>query len=702
MEIIPKIDGFSAALLLVAGFGFIIFVHELGHFLVAKWVGIRVTQFAIGFGHSLLTYRKGIGFRVGTTEPEYHKRIKDHLDKKRVDALNYGPPDKAVTAKQEFDAGEELGLGETEYRLNYLPLGGYVKMVGQEDLDPTAVSDDPRAYNNKPVWARMCVVSAGVIMNAGFAVIFFIAAFLMGVEFPPAEVGDVRYDFPAAMTPADNDPKAIGLKSGDRIVQINGKAPSDFTDLRLASALSGPDEKVQLTVERPSDDGKTFTRLDFSIKPMREPESKMLSLGIEAPASLQVNGVPLPQGAELEKRGMTKDISVVAVDGQPIEQYWQLRRATQRAGLENRAVTVTLADKEKKDRVELSLTPKTGLTVGRDAQGKADPKYRNLLGLVPPGFISMVSPKKPADGKLMEGDVVTAINGVKWPTEFEIPDIIHNSPDDIEITVLRGTATITTMIHPNRGWHGFSEARIGIGVAPATNTTLIAGVLKDSPFASLKLSAQARIVSINDKAVTDYTAIRHALESSGGVAKIAYTLAPDPKKIWEETIQITPQQIEEIKALTWNLDETAPVLQSKRVIQKASGPLAAAEIGFRKTHLFMMQTYVTMLRLFQGTVPASEMRGPVGILEAGTTVTKNGLPYLLFFLGLISINLTVINFMPMPIVDGGLFVLLIIEKLRGKPVPMQLANALNYAGVAMILSIFLFVTYHDISRLVTG
>ena len=66
-------------LLLVLGFGFVIFWHELGHFLAAKWVGIRVEQFAVGFGQALLSWRKGIGVRVGTTRPEYEKRIDEHL-----------------------------------------------------------------------------------------------------------------------------------------------------------------------------------------------------------------------------------------------------------------------------------------------------------------------------------------------------------------------------------------------------------------------------------------------------------------------------------------------------------------------------------------------------------------------------------------------------------------------------------------------
>ncbi|MEM6553990.1 MAG: site-2 protease family protein, partial [Planctomycetota bacterium] len=151
---------------IILGFGFLILVHELGHFLVAKWAKIRATQFAIGFGQALVAYRKGIGFRVGTTEPEYFKRAQEHLTQ-NPPPTEQGDPASAgsspttnskddgkaeerqalADAAKLYAAADQLGLGETEYRLNWIPLGGYVKMLGQEDMDPNAQSPDPRAYN---------------------------------------------------------------------------------------------------------------------------------------------------------------------------------------------------------------------------------------------------------------------------------------------------------------------------------------------------------------------------------------------------------------------------------------------------------------------------------------------------------------------------------------------------------------------------
>src|SRR5437879_652429 len=94
-------------ILLVLGFGFVIFFHGLGHFLAAKWVGIKVEQCAVGFGQAMFSWRRGMGFTAGSSGKKYEELLA---------------------------AKEAQGYGETEYRLNWIPLGGYVKMLGQDDL----------------------------------------------------------------------------------------------------------------------------------------------------------------------------------------------------------------------------------------------------------------------------------------------------------------------------------------------------------------------------------------------------------------------------------------------------------------------------------------------------------------------------------------------------------------------------------------
>ena len=166
--------------LLCFGFGFVIFFHELGHFLAAKYVGIRVEQFAVGFGQALFSWRKGMGWQFGSSGAKYEELMKAERD-----------------GIQRTDVS---ALGETEYRLNWVPLGGYVKMLGQDDLKPGVTEEDPRAYNKKSLGARMVVVSAGVIMNIILAAIGFMVVFLMGFRAPPAIAGSVIPNSPASQT----------------------------------------------------------------------------------------------------------------------------------------------------------------------------------------------------------------------------------------------------------------------------------------------------------------------------------------------------------------------------------------------------------------------------------------------------------------------------------------------------------------------
>src|SRR4051812_31877440 len=152
------LDQVPSFLLLALGFGFVIFWHELGHFLAAKWADVKVEQFAVGFGHALLSWRKGLGFRVGTSRIEYEKSAREYIEKHQGLEATHELTE-AVSDEQRISAaGDALGISETEYRLNWIPLGGYVKMLGQDDLRPDASQNDPRAYNMKPISKRMVIV----------------------------------------------------------------------------------------------------------------------------------------------------------------------------------------------------------------------------------------------------------------------------------------------------------------------------------------------------------------------------------------------------------------------------------------------------------------------------------------------------------------------------------------------------------------
>ncbi|RMF89687.1 MAG: metalloprotease, partial [Planctomycetota bacterium] len=204
--------------MVVIGLGMMIFVHELGHFLVAKACGVRCDKFYLGFdffGLKLFSFR----------------------------------------------------WGETEYGIGIVPLGGYVKMLGQEDNpsrlreelekakaakaaegDQKDVADleralyDPRSYLAKSVPQRMAIISAGVIMNIIFAFVISVIAYFGGVEQVRCGVG--------AVAPGEAAWRA-GLTVGDTIVAIDGKPVYRFSDLQHGVSLSDPDAALTFIVRSP-------------------------------------------------------------------------------------------------------------------------------------------------------------------------------------------------------------------------------------------------------------------------------------------------------------------------------------------------------------------------------------------------------------------------------------------------------------------
>jgi RIP metalloprotease RseP len=141
----------------------------------------------------------------------------------------------------------------------------------------------------------------------------------------------------------------------------------------------------------------------------------------------------------------------------------------------------------------------------------------------------------------------------------------------------------------------------------------------------------------------------------------------------------------------------APMQASTMV--KAAGPIDAIAIGIKKTIYFIANVYATMDRMiFSRSVGVENISGPVGIVKIGRDVARVGFVELLYFLAMISANLAVINFLPLPIVDGGIMVFLLIEKIKGSPVNLKIQMATQVIGLILIGAAFVFVTIQDLTR----
>jgi regulator of sigma E protease len=714
--------------LLALGFGFVIFWHELGHFLAAKYVGIKVEQFAVGFGNALLAWRKGVGVRVGTTRPEYEKRIKEHLATKAAkDSSAELSSDTNLSTEQIDAASKELGLGETEYRLNWIPLGGYVKMLGQDDMNPNAVSADPRAYPQKSVGARMLVISAGVIMNIILAAALFMILFTMGHRVPPAVIGGLIAGSPAQRVTHVVDGKTVvrSLEVGDQILELDGTKQDDWTKVGLTAALADASEPTSIAIRHV--DGKTATYL---IAPEKDPVGRgggrgFLQLGVEQPRSLQG---PDPKKAKLneseeELRALYPEDffaikpgdKIIGVDGQTlnpedpkdggINDYYKLDRAVQAAGRAGGRPVELTVQREGGAIEKIVATPRISPAFGKEPLNFAGMLPRTTVGAIQADTGTFRKRPVPAKKVLKPGDVVVRIvsanDPVNDPTFDELTKTLNraaNGGNHIEMTVLRDEQPQTVTI---KEFKKVDEDRYGLGFSPGYDTAhaVVAGTLEDSPAAKAGIPSGATITSVNGTAVKNWFEIQRIIAESPLGQPLQITATKDDKPA---TFQLTLAESHRDAARNARY-LIAPVLAlvEQNMVRQAKNPLQAAWWGVTETRDFILQFYVTIRRMFDGSVSYTNLMGPLGIFSAGTQFAFKGMDWLIWFLAMISANLAVVNFLPIPVVDGGHFVFLLMEKVQGKPVSQRMQSIAQVVGLALLLGVFLLVTYQDISRMVS-
>src|SRR5437773_404996 len=221
------------ALVVMVVLGFMIFIHELGHFLAAKFFGVRVLTFSLGFGTRLFGYKRGFSFGpLREPDPAVAPQATDY----RVSALPPHPI--AIAAATLVQAART-----TDYRVSVLPFGGYVKMAGD---DPSqATGSDPGEFLSKPRWQRFVIAVMGPVMNALLAVVLLTGLYRYHYSRPayenqPARAGYVDADSPAAKA---------GVQVGDLIVRFDGLQSPKWADLG-DKVLISVGESVPVDVER--------------------------------------------------------------------------------------------------------------------------------------------------------------------------------------------------------------------------------------------------------------------------------------------------------------------------------------------------------------------------------------------------------------------------------------------------------------------
>lgn len=696
-------------LLMIFGFGALIFFHELGHFIAAKWAGIRTEAFAIGMGHPVVSWRKGIGFALGST----HRKVVKLTGK----------------SAQELKENElaKHGLGETEYSLRWLPIGGFVKMLGQEDANPNAVSDDPRSYNMCPIGKRMIVVSAGVIMNLILAVVLFIVAFSVGVRFEAPVIGNVAMGSPAASAVAESASdlgiEEIGLQAGDRVLSIDEDEAETFSSIMIATAMAKPGKELEFYIERQGFDEP----LVFNITPVVGADGGLLSIGVGPSASTQLAESDKAGLLELtlintglSKAGVKPQMRLDFINGKRSTTFGELKRAAAQSNGIPLQTKWTEVDKDGEpigSTIEASLSVIPVYSIYPQRESAAD---EGLLGFTPLTRISDVDPSSSNADKLQAGDIIIKLGKLAFPRRSQIPAFVQeNKGKELEVVVLRDGQEKEVTCKVNR------KGRLGIRLGTALDYLVTAKPITsfvryddedvalvedvDTPIHANAPMGGTEIVAVNSNAVSTWPEFRKALRqatanalSSEAQTKVDLTIIHPTKDNPKEELVVTLSAIEvsQLHELSWTTQLAAYDFQAEFITLSAGGsPVRAVAMGFKETYKVNINVYLTLDRLIRGSVGVKQLRGPVGIVHIGVKIADRGMMYLIFFLAMISANLAVINFLPLPIVDGGLFIFLIYEKLKGRPPSLAFQNASTIFGLALIGTLFLVVTWNDISRL---
>ena len=562
--------------------GILILVHELGHFLVAKAFGVRVLKFSIGFGAP-------IGF--GRTRARWVR-------------------------------------GGTEYVIGWIPLGGFVRMLGEpmpgDESFQAPIPEDARPdefLESKPVWQKLAIVFAGPAMNLLLPVVCLMGILWFGLPRPDAVVGMVEAGSPAARA---------GIRPGDRILAVDGEPVEWWDEVVLPIRERAEGGTLELEVERGGSErvlevpiGRQMTRDAYG----SVVETGWIGIGHRRLAA--VVGVP-SEGSPAARAGLRSGDRVVSIDGEAIEDWQALERVQARAAraalAEGRQQVVWLVEREKPREL-----------------GSPQPEAARRPGAAPnPSDPSQAPPPEP---------------------EFEERTLSLPATPDLE----------------------------ALGLIPAT--ILVAYVAPDRPAARAGLQPNDLVLSVDGEPVGSFDRFVSLVQTSGGrELEIAFSRAGRVQTVRlrarEETVS-GPYDIEGMEEKVYQIGLGAAIssLPGESSVQLIRNPLVALPRAVEMTWQMTRDYLQGLGKLLTGEVGTEKLSGPIGIARiARKSLDRGWLDYLSMMM-LISINLGILNLLPIPILDGGQALIYVIEGIKRSPLSMrsrEIASSIGF-GVLVLL-----------------
>jgi regulator of sigma E protease len=677
------------------GLGFVIFIHELGHFLAAKFFGVKCEKFYVGFD---------VPISIG--------------------------PIKLPRTLGKFQ------WGETEYGIGIIPLGGYVKMLGQDDDPRNAQSEndrikvtrddseaptvapklDPRSYPAKPVYARMIIISAGVVMNLISAVFMAAIAYSIGVPYTPTVVGQVVGGSPAWEN---------GLQPGDYIVQVgNMTEPNKQMDFREMSALIATEglqdeaASIPITVEA----NQTTKQLAFPGTKQFSPKGKFVSLGVTSANLAAVSkGEPVAPFAnsQISAVDLKSGDKFISINGQTLPLFsefgealsFEVNRQFQAAFYKPVDVVVERKEGETTKQLTLTIPPNPMRTFG--------------LGFKPSPIRRIAKNSLAMLAGVQVGDSLVAVNDEPVVDGWTLPIVIarKGAEAEVKLTFQRGNKEVTPatyvltlqpftpsfdIIAPVGGMLTIKHLGVAYDLEPE-----VSYIEPNSPAAAAGVQVGDVLGKLKLKPNAEY-----ADKISTRDGENTLTIGEDASTVTVmDSLQSLPVDLEIILFLTRNgvvQEATVKTQESSQYFWYTRGismqPLSREIVATSASQAFgfgLKETWrrlgevVNFLRmLVTGRVPVDLLGGPLRIAQAASMQAEQGPSTLLIFLTLLSANLAVVNFLPIPALDGGHIMFLTAEAASGKPVNETWQIRLTIAGVLALLCLMAFVILNDIVQMV--
>jgi regulator of sigma E protease len=701
-SILGLLDTAYTILKVAIGLGLVIFVHELGHFLVAKLCGVKCEKFYLGFDIG--------GWKLA-----------------------------------------KFQWGETEYGIGILPLGGYVKMLGQDDNparaaeerersklhqphaaavkhpgdlphEPTAdereehVALDPRSYTAKSVPQRMAIISAGVIMNLIFAVIFAAVAYRFGVRYVPTVIGSTTPGYPAWQA---------GIQPGDKVVQIDNRTVDENLryreDLQTHILLTGSNDSIELGIEQPG--AAQIETVELHPTEADKTDKNYVVIGILSAGSTTLGKEPVAKNgpaanAKPEFKAGDKIIAVRRREKnnrvnndyvkQKIGDYFRLQEVQYRFADRPLEYYVLRADADHPNAEPSEL------------QIVVEPNRMHVLGLVMAmGPITAIQKGSPAEhAGFRKGDRIVSIDGNRDLDPLRIGELLQRTDREAIIEVERDGGATSISVAPRSPRNFILAAENGpvgcdeLGVAYTVLNTVQSveqGSPADGKVAPGDEITSAKLPPADDDEKEKFKKIKldepipfdakthnwpylHILLQEfapGHKAELTWTHGKEKKQAIFETAQ----------SKSWFNPDRGLVVKSLSEIRQVDSWGEALALGFRETKESVWQVATTLKKLMHGDISLFGFGGGITIARVAYETASEGITRLLIFLTLLSANLAVLNFLPIPVLDGGHMMFLLYEGIRGKPASERTMMTLTYAGLIFILALMIFVLGLDIFRL---